>query len=376
MTAKNEAYSLPSEPMLFQPITLGHITLSHRIALAPMMRCRANANHVPLAITIEYFAQRASTPGTLLITDACIIHPKVGGYAHAPGIYTDEQITAWKRVVDAVHARGSYIVLQLWALGRAASPQVLAAEGGYDYVAASAIPLSSSLNTPRALRIEKIQEIPKMFATAARNAVYKAGFDGVEIHGANGYLLDGFLQDVTNVREDEYGGSVENRCRLTLEVVEAVAAAVGQERTALRCSAFSSYLEMGMKNPYPTFTYLVTRLKDHYPDLMYLHFTEPHMDGTDDAHTPFTEDVGSANDFVRRVWAPRPFLSAGGYTRETALYVTQKYGDVIAFGRYFISNPDLVYRLREGLPCSGYNRDTFYTPESGQGYIDYASTRP
>ncbi|TFY67121.1 hypothetical protein EVG20_g4057 [Dentipellis fragilis] len=281
-----------------------------------------------------------------------------------------------KRVVDAVHARGSYIVLQLWALGRAASPQILAAEGGYDCVAASAIPLSGSHNTPRALRIQEIQENVTMFATAARNAVYKAGFDGVEIHGANGYLLDGFLQDVTNVREDEYGGNIQNRCQFTLEVVGAVAAAVGQKRTAIRCSAFSSYLEMGMKDPYPTFTYLVTRLQDLYPDLMYLHFTEPHMDGTNDAFTAFTEDVGSANDFVRRIWVPRPFLSAGGYTRETALHVAQKYGDIIAFGRHFISNPDLVYRLKEDLPCSEYNRETFYTPESAQGYIDYASARP
>ncbi|KAA1472760.1 FMN-linked oxidoreductase [Dentipellis sp. KUC8613] len=336
-----------------------------------MTRCRASADHVLMDMAVEYYTQRASTPGTLLITEACIVHPKAGGFAHAPGIYNEEQIAAWKKVVDAVHARGSYIVLQLWGVGRAASPELLAAEGGYDLVAASPIPFSNSSNIPRALTIQEIKEYPDMFASAARTAIYKAGFDGAEIHGANGYLLDEFLQDVTNTREDEYGGSVENRCRFTLEVVGAVAAAVGQERTATRCSPFSPYLEMGMKDPYPTFTHLVTRLRDLYPSLMYLHFIEPRMDGSDDVFAAMTPEIGSANDFARRIWAPRPFVSAGGFTRETALHVAEKYGDVIVFGRHFVSNPDLVRRVKEGLPCNKYDRKTFYAPETPVGYIDY-----
>ncbi|TFY70450.1 hypothetical protein EVG20_g2570 [Dentipellis fragilis] len=376
---------------LFKPITLGTFTLSHRVALAPLTRCRANAAHVHGDLGVEYYTQRASTPGTLLITEATIVHPKAGGYAHAPGIYSDEQVIAWKKVrlflrllegadvltmrgagkiVDAVHAKGSFIILQLWALGRAAFPDLLAADGN-PYVSASPIKLSDRVETPRALSVEEIQEYVGFFAMAAKNAVEGAGFDGVEIHGANGYLVDQFLQDVSNKREDEYGGSVEKRCRFALEVVGAVADAVGQNKTAIRCSPFLGYLDMGMKDPYPTFIYLVQQLRERYPDMMYLHFTEPRMDGMDDTFLDDTPEVGSAIDFARRIWAPRPFVSAGGFTGQTAKFASDKYGDIIAFGRHFIANPDLPRRIKEDLGLNKYDRSTFYSPEEPKGYIDY-----
>ncbi|KAA1472761.1 FMN-linked oxidoreductase [Dentipellis sp. KUC8613] len=355
---------------LFEPITVGNVTLSHRVALAPLTRCRANAAHVHGPLGLEYYSQRASTPGTMLITEATIIHPKAGGFSHAPAIYSDEQIAAWKKIVDAVHAKGSFIVLQLWALGRAAYPAVLEAEGN-PYVSASPVKLSDREETPRALSVEEIQEYVGLFAAAAKNAVEGAGFDGVEIHGANGYLIDQFLQDVSNKREDDYGGSVEKRSRFALEVVEAVTKAIGQNRTAMRFSPFLEYLDMGMKNPYPTYTYLVQQLREKYPDMMYLHFTEPRIDGLEDKAQGDGPEVGSGNDFARKIWAPRPFLSAGGFNAQTAKFVADKHGDIIAFGRHFIANPDLPRRIKEDLKFNKYDRDTFYSVEEPKGYIDY-----
>ncbi|VDB88411.1 unnamed protein product [Peniophora sp. CBMAI 1063] len=359
---------------LFELYHLGSLKLQQRIALAPLTRYRANDQHVHTDLAVEYYTQRASMPGTLMITEATFISPRAGGYANAPGIWSDSQIAAWKKITDAVHAKGSFIILQLWALGRAATPDVIKAEG-QDYVGASAIPLTDDMPVPRPLTVEEIKEYVKEFATAADNAVNKAGFDGVEIHAAHGYLLDQFMQSVSNDRTDEYGGSIENRLRFTKEVVEAVTGAVGQERTAIRFSPWSKYLSMRMTDPVPTFSAMITHLRDTYPKLFYLHIVEPRMKGDSAAHEDDWAQEQESNAFAYEIWGDRPMVVAGGHTRETALKATEKDNVIVAFGRLFLANPDLPARLKDDLKLNAYNRDTFYTP-GPVGYVDYPTHSP
>lgn len=239
----------PAATRLFQPLNLGNITLSHRIVLAPLTRFRANKAHVHGDLAVEYYSQRGrSIPGTLLITEATYIAAKSGGANHVPGVWSDDQVKAWKEVADAVHRDGSYIFMQIWALGRAAYPQALADEDpSFPYVSSSNVPLSNRPATdpaPRALTVPEIQEYVQLFGQAAHNAVHGAGFDGVEIHGAHGYLVDQFLQDVCNKRVDEYGGSVEGRCRFALEVVDEIVRRVGAEKVGIRISPWSRFQGM------------------------------------------------------------------------------------------------------------------------------------
>ncbi|KAF7377291.1 putative inactive dehydrogenase EasA [Mycena sanguinolenta] len=308
----------------------------------------------PLSHVREYYTQRASVPGTLLITEATFIAPKAGGIPNAPGIWSEEQIAAWKQITDSVHAQGSFIYCQLWALGRAARPAYLNAEDPpLPYVSASDIPLRERPDTeirPRSLSVEEIHEYVQLYATAASNAVDKAGFDGVEIHGASGYLPDQFLQDVSNVRTDEYGGSPENRCRFALEVVDAVASAVGPKKTGIRMGPWDTYQNMGMKDPKPTFAYLVSQILERHPELAYIHVTEPRVDVL--GPRPVIPE-GWSNDFLRDIWvsptSERRVISAGGYNRPLALEFADNKNDIIAFGRPFISNPDLPYRLLQDI---------------------------
>ncbi|KAJ7131359.1 NADH:flavin oxidoreductase/NADH oxidase [Mycena epipterygia] len=363
---------------LFQPIQLGNVFLKHRIVMAPLTRFRADEQHVPLPHVREYYEQRASVPGTLLITEATYIAPRAGGYNHVPGIWSEAQIATWKQITDAVHAKGSFIYLQLWALGRAARPAELKAEDpSFPYVSASDIPLRerpASDIPPRPLTVAEIQEYTKLYATAASNAVHKAGFDGVEVHSANGYLLDQFLQDVSNNRTDDYGGSPENRSRFTLEVVDAVVAAVGPKKTGIRISPWNTYQDMGMEDPKPTFIYLVSQLAEQHPELAYIHVSEPRIDATT------LRDVvpeGWTNDIFRDIWVSpqsnRRFISAGGYTRDLALEFADNKDDIIAFGRRFISNPDLPDRLLHNIPLNDYDRKRFYGPSTTdpKGFTDY-----
>ncbi|KAK0499115.1 hypothetical protein EDD18DRAFT_62810 [Armillaria luteobubalina] len=379
-----------ADSKLFQPIKIGDITLNHRIVLAPLTRYKSTEKgHVPYtSVMKDYYSQRANEPGTLLITEATFIAQKAGGYKNVPGLWTQEQLDAWKevclvpisetflianQVTDAVHAKGSFIFVQLWAIGRTAELSDLQDEDpALELVAPSAIKLSESSTPPRPLTVDEIHEYPKLYAQAAANAVFKAGFDGVEIHGANGYLIDQFLQDVTNTRTDEYGGSIENRARFALEVIDAVVDAVGAHRTALRMSPWSTWQGMRMEDPVPTFGYLVTKIGQRHADLAYLHVVEPRVAGTETR-----DDVGGneSNDFIRDLWAPRPLISAGGYKREEAMKVANEKGDLVAFGRYFISNPDLPKKLKKDLPFTPYNRSTFYLRgEVTEGYTDYSFT--
>ncbi|KJA28712.1 hypothetical protein HYPSUDRAFT_128550 [Hypholoma sublateritium FD-334 SS-4] len=358
---------------LFEPIKVGTMSLQHRVVMAPLTRYKANpANNVPvLPLVKEYYSQRASTPGTLVITEAALISPEAGGRDNTPGIWSVEQITAWKEIVAAVHARGSFIYLQIRGMGRAADASELTAKG-LSFVAPSAIPITDR-PTPRALTIPEIHAYVAWFTTAARNAVAEAGFDGVELHFANGYLADQFIQDVSNQRTDEYGGSVAARNRFPLEVIDAVTAAIGAERTAVRLSPWSVFLDMGMSDPLPQFTHIVQALKDQHPNLAYLHLIEPGIAGAGDANDTRAK-VLQSNDVFREIWAPRPLITAGGFTRESAIAYADK-GDLVAFGRLFISNPDLPLRLKHDVPLTAPDRKTFYVPAAQEGtevgYIDY-----
>ncbi|KAL0572973.1 hypothetical protein V5O48_008987 [Marasmius crinis-equi] len=366
---------------LFQPIKVGNLTLSHRVVLAPLTRFRATNDFVPLVPLVkEYYSQRASMPGSLLITEAAIIHRRAGGYANVPGIWNDAQIEAWKEIVDAIHNKGSYIFLQVVGIGRIADPSVLHSEDGsesYDVVSASALPMAGK-PIPRPLSVEEIKQYAEYFATAAKNAVEKAGFDGVEIHGANGYLIEQFLKEASNKRTDSYGGSPENRSKFALEIVDAVVDAVGPTKTGLRLSPWNTDQETGDRDPIPTYSHLVRELKKFHPALAYIHVIDPRIDG---GHTDRDEaSIGNrSNQFIRDIWTEgnsgRRLISAGGYDLKTGTELADAKGDLVAYGRRFISNPDLPYRLKHDIPLNAYDRSTFYCPGSldPKGFTDYPS---
>ncbi|KZT25846.1 NADH:flavin oxidoreductase/NADH oxidase [Neolentinus lepideus HHB14362 ss-1] len=356
--------SFQSTSKLFQPTEVGDLKLQHRVVLAPLTRLRADDQHVHTDLAVEYYAQRASVPGTLLITEGSFIALRAGGYPHVPGIWSPDQVKAWKKVTDAVHAKGSYIFCQLWALGRAAFPEYLT-KFDLPLVSASDLPMPDSKNVPRPLTVEEIHEYVELYRQAAKNAI-EAGFDGVEVHSANGYLLDQFLQDVSNKRTDEYGGSIENRCRFGLEVVKAVTDAVGQKRTGIRFGPWERFQGMRMDDPKPTYSYFVQTIRDTYPDFAYVHVTEPRV--LLDRERELEPD--ESNDFIRDIWSPRPMITAGGYTRDLAMEVADKTNSLVAFGRFFIASPDLPTRLMKNIPLNMYKRETFYTP-GGEGYVDY-----
>ncbi|KAH9055017.1 hypothetical protein EDB87DRAFT_1834488 [Lactarius vividus] len=356
---------------LFQPLRVGTAHLQHRIVMAPLTRLRANKDHVHGELAKTYYAQRSSVPGTLIISEATFIAPQAAGYANVPGIWNDAQIAGWKKTTDAVHANGSYIFLQLWALGRAADAAVLEQEGGFDVVAPSPIPLGGDRErvVPRELTTAEIKEYAQLYSKAASNAI-EAGFDGVEVHAANGYILDQFLQTTSNERTDEYGGSVDNRVRFPLEVINAVVETIGAERTAVRISPWSKFQDMGMKDPLPTFTTFIERIRDAHSNFAYIHVVEPRVGGgTDEAVTD--ENRAQSNDELRKIWGDRPYIAAGGMDGAAAINTVEKHGGLVAFGRHFIANPDLPLRLKEGLSLTQYNRDTFYAREAAAGYIDY-----
>ncbi|TKA28419.1 hypothetical protein B0A50_03886 [Salinomyces thailandicus] len=366
-----------SAERLFQPLQLGHCELKHRMVMAPLTRFRGTMDHTPGQHAKEYYEQRASVPGTLIITEATFISPQAGGYNHVPGIWNDKQIQAWKEIVDAVHAKGSFIWLQLWALGRAAGTEAAAGnlqrEGPFPVVSSSAVPINSEYEEPKALTEEEIQGFVRDYANGARNAV-KAGFDGVEIHGANGYLIDQFWQDICNVRNDSYGGSIETRARFGLDVTKAVIEAVGgdSKKVGMRLSPWSPFQGMGMKDPIPQFSHIVRELKDL--QLAYLHLVESRVSGTsaDGVYNAVTRE----NDPFVEIWGTAaPIILAGGFDPVKAKRVMSEVytaeNVMVAFGRYFISTPDLPFRIQHGVELNAYDRKTFYKPEVAEGYVDY-----
>jgi NADPH2 dehydrogenase len=326
-------------------------------------RFRASDEHVILPIAAEYYGQRASTPGTLLITEATFIAKQYGGYPNVPGIYNQDQIEGWKKVTDEVHKKGSKIVLQLWALGRVANKQFSEANG-IIIKSSSAAQLDDSHAVPKEMTQEEIKEAVAAFAQGAKNAI-EAGFDGVEIHGANGYLVDQFIQDNVNQRTDSYGGSIENRSRFAVEVAQAVVDAVGADKTGIRLSPFSDFQGMKMKDPVPQFSDVIKKLNKI--GLAYVHLVESRISGNADI-----ESFDSLDPLLP-LW-DGPLLIAGGLKPDSAKRMVneeRKDRDVVAvFGRYFISTPDLVFRLREGIELNPYDRDTFYNAKSPKGYTD------
>ena len=351
---------------LFSPVRVGPYTLPNRIAMAPMTRNRAGPGNVPTDLMATYYRQRASAG--LIITEATQVSPQGVGYPATPGIHTPEQVRGWRMVTDAVHKAGGRIFLQLWHVGRISHPSMQ--PGGALPVAPSAIrPAGSTITpegpkpfeTPRALELEEIPQVIDQFRHGARCAL-EAGFDGVEVHGANGYLVDQFIRDGTNQRTDAYGGSIANRARFALEVVEAVAGVWGADRTAIRLSPGGAYNDMRDSTPRETFGYLIEKL-DGY-GLAYLHIAE-----STEADVRHGGVMLGAADF--RHLFRGPLMANGGYTAARAQAALDAgHADLISFGRLFLANPDLPERLRRGAPLNEPDPSTFYGGTE-KGYTDY-----
>ena len=360
-------------PTLFSPLKAGALNLEHRIVMAPLTRMRSTQpGDVPNALMAEYYAQRA-TPGGLLIAEATQISPQGKGYPGTPGIYSAEQVAGWKLVTEAVHAKGGKIVLQLWHVGRTSHSSF---HNGALPVSASAVkPAGQTMTaqwqmaeteTPRALELSEIPSLIADYVTATKNA-QAAGFDGVELHSANGYLLDQFLHDGSNHRTDEYGGSVQNRARLTLEVLDAIIGAWSADHVGIRLSPYGTFGDMSDSNTDKLFGYLIPQISGR--KIGYLHLIEPRATaaGGSDAVLEDAPDVAAK---YRDLFAGA-LIAAGGFTADSAAQEVQSGRcDAVAFGRHFISNPDLVQRIRDGAAFTRYNRATFYGGAE-VGYTDY-----
>jgi N-ethylmaleimide reductase len=355
---------------LFTPIKLGPLRLSHRIVMAPLTRLRSEEpGDVPSDMMREYYCQRASRGG-LIVSEGTTVSITGRGYLGAPGIYSDDQVAGWKKVTDAVHANGGYIFVQLWHVGRVSHIDMT---DGATPVGPSVVPFEGvavtangwvSTSPNRALLIEEIPGIIAEFRRGAERAK-AAGFDGFEIHSGNGYLLDQFLQDGSNKRTDIYGGSVQNRTRLLLEITEAVSSVWGSERVGVRLSPNTKFNSMSDSNPDALFGYAAERL-DRL-GLAYLHLIEPRVKGIE----TIKEGLPAVAATQLRHIFKGPIMAAGGFEPETAEAIVEKGdADLVAFGRHFIANPDLPERIKLGLPLNPYDRATFYT-KGHHGYTDY-----
>jgi N-ethylmaleimide reductase len=351
---------------LFDPIRIGDLDLANRVVMAPLTRNRAAPGQVPSDLAVEYYRQRASAG--LIITEASQISPEGQGYIDTPGIHSAEQVAGWRRVTDAVHAAGGCIVIQLWHVGRVShvslqpngQPPVSSTARRADaktFLGTGFVPVS----TPRALRTDEIPAVVASYRNAARCAM-EAGFDGVEVHGANGYLIDQFLRDSINDRTDRYGGSIENRVRLLLDVMQAVAGAIGGDRTGLRLSPVTPSNDAGQdSDPQALFEHAVNELAPLR--LAFVEVVEGQTAGARD-FAPF--DYAALRARFNGAW-----MVNNGYQRQMALdAVAAGAADLVSFGRPFIGNPDLVRRLRENAPLNALDTSTFYGG-GAKGYTDY-----
>jgi N-ethylmaleimide reductase len=358
--------------VLFVPLQLGALSLPNRVIMPGLTRMRCDAAGVPQPMAAEYYAQRASAG--LIITEATAISVNGHGYPQMPGIHTPEQIAGWRPVSRAVHAKGGRIALQIVHHGRWSHSSYnpdgslpvarsAIAPPGHAYTPAfQQVPYE----TPRPLETNELPGIVEAFRQAARNAM-DAGFDSVEIHGANGFLLDQFLQDGSNHRTDAYGGSIENRSRLLLEVVDAIGDAIGFDRAAVRLSPHGNLGGLSDSDTVPHFTYVIHELSKR--SLAYLHMIEPRASSIGFADDASVDSANNASLF-RHVFEG-PMITAGGYTTEMAIAaIESKLADAVAFGRMFIANPDLPERIREGAPLNVFDRATAYGG-GAHGYTDY-----
>ncbi|KAG2780414.1 putative 12-oxophytodienoate reductase 11 [Phytophthora cactorum] len=370
----------PSTPKLFMPVTLGGkspIQLKHRVAMAPLTRLRTGAEGEPKAVAAEYYSQR-TTDGGLIVTEATDISKQGNGYYGAPGLYTQEQVEAWKPVTKAIHEKGGKVFVQLWHTGRVSHPlnqpngglPVSASATSMEAVTSHAVTAEGRKDhvTPRALEVDEIPGIVEDYKTATKNAL-AAGFDGVELHAANGYLLEQFLCDATNKRTDKYGGSIDNRARFLFEAIEGILSVADSSKVAIRLSPYGITFACTDSNPLATYGYVIRKLNDY--DLAYVHLVEPngwHFTG------PLVPEGGISP--VLRPLYKGVIVAAGGFNREKAIKnVEEGYDDIIAFGRDFIGTPDIVERLKADQPLNEYNTKTFYprawTDVLEEGYTDY-----
>lgn len=349
---------------LFDPLQLGALTLPNRILMAPLTRCRAEAEHVPGDLMAQHYAQRASAG--LIIAEATMAMAGNSAFWTEPGIYSEAQVAGWKKTTDAVHAAGGRIFLQIWHGGRACHPLL---NSGQQPVAPSALAIDGEVHTPQGkqphvvpheLRDDELPGIVAGFRKAAANA-RSAGFDGVEVHGANGYLLDEFLRDGSNRRSGPYGGSRENRARLMFEVIEAASAVWGSDRVGLRISPLNSYNSMVDSDPIGLSAWLAQNL-DHY-NLAYLHVMRADF---------FQQQSGDVMTPIRANYRGVLIGNMGYSAEEANGAIAAGQLDAVAFGTAFLANPDLPARLKAGAPLNAPNPDTFYTPGPA-GYIDYPS---
>ena len=350
---------------LFSSLTIGNYTLKNRVVMAPLTRCRSVQDNIPNDLMAAYYAQRASAG--LIISEATQISTLGIGYPCTPGIHNDAQVEGWKKVTKAVHEKDGKIFLQLWHVGRISHSSF---HPGELPVAPSAIKPSGEVytfdgmkayETPRALSVEEIQAIVKEYVKGAKNAI-KAGFDGVEIHSANGYLLDEFLRDGTNIREDEYGGSIENRSRFLFDVIKAVTAEIGADRTGLRLSPSGTFNDMTDSDPQKHFTYVCDKLNAF--DLAYLHIVDA-LEG-DIRHGANVVELSAIREAYKGV-----LITCGGYDKDRGnAAIRDKLADAVAFGVLYIANPDLPERFKAGAALNEADLDTFYTQDE-KGYTDY-----
>ncbi|XP_021714784.1 putative 12-oxophytodienoate reductase 11 isoform X2 [Chenopodium quinoa] len=354
---------------LLTPYQMGDFHLSHRVVLAPLTRQRSYGN-VPQPHAILYYSQRTSNGG-LLISEATGVSDTAQGYPDTPGIWTKEQVEAWKPIVDAVHAKGGIFFCQIWHVGRVSNegfqpngqaPISCTDKSLTPTIRANGIDVAE-FSTPRRLTTDEIPLVVNDFRLAARNAI-EAGFDGIEIHGANGYLIDQFMKDQVNDRTDNYGGSIENRCRFALEVIEAVVKEIGAGRVGFRMSPFADYMESGDSNPDALGLHMAKSLNKF--GILYCHVIEPRL-----------TTVGEIKECPHSLLHMRKafngtFIAAGGYKKDDGNKVVMKdYTDLVAYGRLFLANPDLPKRLELNAPLNKYHRDTFYISDPVVGYTDY-----
>jgi N-ethylmaleimide reductase len=360
---------------LFDPTHVGDLQLANRIVMAPLTRNRA-PDAIPTPLMAEYYTQRASAG--LLITEATAISHQGQGYSDVPGLYGTEQLDGWKRVTEAVHDAGGKIVVQLWHVGRVSHNELQ--PGGGQPVAPSAItaktktvlikngvPTFVDTSAPRALDAEELPGLVHTYQAATRNAVETAGFDGVEIHAANGYLLDQFLKSGSNQRTDDYGGSIKNRARLLLEVVRAVTTAVGGGRTGIRLSPVTPANDAYDADPQPLFDYVIRKLATL--NLAYIHIIEGATGGPRELpDRPF--DYAALKAAYRTAGGKGAWMVNNGYDKALAEQAVADGADLVAFGKLFIANPDLVERLRRNAPLNKPDPTTFYGGDA-KGYTDY-----
>lgn len=360
---------------LFDPLQVGALRLPNRIVMAPLTRNRS-PNAIPKPITAEYYRQRASAG--LLITEATAISAQGQGYADVPGLYGTEQLDGWKKVTDAVHAEGGRIVVQLWHVGRVSHVDLQ--PGGAKPVAPSAITARTKTylikdgvgsfaetSEPRALDASELPGIVQDYRHAARHAISTAGFDGVEVHGANGYLLDQFLKTGSNHRRDDYGGSIENRARLLLEVMRAVTEEIGSERTGIRLSPVTPANDVATDDAQALFEYVVRQLAPL--KLAYIHIIEGATGGPREiAERPF--DYGALKTAYRTAGGQAAWMVNNGYDKALAEHAVAAGADLVAFGKLYIANPDLVRRLHDNAPLNAPDKATFYGGGE-KGYTDY-----